>query len=318
MELLASLGDVTRIEKLRQLAAERTANRPWLAEGAVLRDEPKVTEPKSWKTTIECHAAAQSASVQITSTSGGILPAMGVGRRDVVDRRMLELAMTKLRDATTSTAEREVALGTIAAWSGPLPRYEAFLAALVDKHDAIAVRRVLDAKITHANMLGPELVAALWTLEESRDALVAALARNSADDWSARATAAERAAKRAGTDEGGLFEAWALAIVEHSAASTAAETETIDQLHIVIREAVNRAAPIRAVALYEDLLDDFSASLFIKALKRLPRDRQAALRDAGSKLRFNGERGAARKAWLMATRPEKKIQEIQENVAESP
>ena len=61
-------------------------------------------------------------------------------------------------------------------------------------------------------------------------------------------------------------------------------------------------APIRAVA----LLDDLSASLFIRAVKRLPLDRAAALRDAAGKLRFNGERGAARKAWLMATRPLKK------------
>jgi hypothetical protein len=41
-------------------------------------------------------------------------------------------------------------------------------------------------------------------------------------------------------------------------------------------------------------------------VKRLPRDRAAGLRDAAGKLRFLGERGAARKAWLLATRPLKK------------
>jgi hypothetical protein len=41
-------------------------------------------------------------------------------------------------------------------------------------------------------------------------------------------------------------------------------------------------------------------------VKRLPRDRAAALRDAAGKLRFLGERGVARKAWLLATRTLKK------------
>jgi hypothetical protein len=75
---------------------------------------------------------------------------------------------------------------------------------------------------------------------------------------------------------------------------------------MVIREAVIKAAPIRAVTLYEDLVDELSASLFLRAMKRLPRDRAAALRDAAGKLRFLGERGVARKAWLLATRPLKK------------
>ena len=155
-------------------------------------------------------------------------------------------------------------------------------------------------------MLRPELVVTLWQVPDARAALAAALVRNAGDDWSARATACERAALRDGALVDGLFEAWALSLVEHGATSTAAETETTDQLHIVIREAVTKAAPIRAVALYEDLLDDLSASIFVRAVRRLPRDRAAALRDAAGKLRFLGERGAARKAWLLATRPLKK------------
>ncbi len=95
-------------------------------------------------------------------------------------------------------------------------------------------------------------------------------------------------------------------MVELGYAAAAAETETLDQLRTVIRVAATRATPVKAVAFYEELLDDLSASLFVKAVRRLPRDRAAALRDAAGKLRFLGERGAARKAWLLATRALKK------------
>lgn len=297
MELLASLGDLLRIEQLRRLAS--TSTRPC---------EAAFTAPKSWKTTIDCQAAAQAASVQLASTCDGLLPPAGVGRRDVVDRSLLALAMVKLEAPDTSTAERDVALDVIAAWplTTGVPRWDDLLRALAGRGDDTALSRVLDDKIMRSGMLRPELVVALWQAEGSRKSLVAALARNAGDDWAARATACERAAQRAGQSVDGLFEAWALALVEHSATSTAAETETLDQLHIVIREAIARAAPIRAVALYEDLLDDLSASIFVRAVRRLPRDRAASLRDAAGKLRFLGERGAARKAWLLATRPLKK------------
>jgi hypothetical protein len=300
MELLASLGDLERVEKLRRLAMERLRERAVVAA-------PSVTEPKSWKTTIDCQAAAQAASVQIASTRARALPLTGIGRRDVVDRSLLELAFDKLGAGGTAAQERVVALEVIAAWPiGQPPRLDPLLRSLARQGDGAALTRVLDDRIMRSGMLGPELVTEIWQVEGARAALVAALARNAGDEWCSRATACERAAERAGMAVDGLFEAWALALVEHSATSTAAETETTDQLHIVIREAVTRAAPIRAVALYEDLLDDLSASIFVRAVRRLPRDRAAALRDAAGKLRFLGERGAARKAWLLATRPLKK------------
>jgi hypothetical protein len=301
MELLASLGDLERLERLRRLTIE-----PRGARRLAGRAAPDIREPKAWKSTVECHVAAQAASVQIASTCAGTMPPAGVGRRDVVDRAFLALAITKLEAPGTAATERAVALDVIAAWADHAPRWDALLHALVVQGDAASLTRILDDKFMRSGMLRPELIAAIWQVEGARPALVAALARNAGDDWSARATACERAAERDGLDVHGLFEAWALSLVEHSAASTAAETETTDQLHVVIREAVTKAAPIRAVALYEDLLDDLSASLFVRAVRRLPRDRAAALRDAAGKLRFLGERGAARKAWLLATRPLKK------------
>ena len=307
MELLASLADLERLEKLRLLAEERHARPAWLPEGAKLRgEEPKITDPKTWKTTFDCQAAAQSASMQIASIGKRPLPPEGVGRKDVVDRRLVAVAVAKLEDKDAPRLEREVALDVIAAWSEPLLRWDELLGTLVAQGDERGLSRILHDKITKSTMLRPELVARIWTVPGARGALATALATHAGDDWSARATACERAATRLELDVDGLFEAWALALVETSAASTAAETETADQLHVVIRLAVTQAAPVRAVGLYEELLDDLSASYFIRAVKRLPRDRSAALREAAGKLRFNGDRGTARKAWILATRSLKK------------
>ena len=300
MELLASLGDLERLERLRRIATERHVER----NGK--RSEASINEPKSWKSPFDCHAAAQAVSVHTASICARAMPQGGVGRRDVVDRSLVALAVGKLETPGSAATERSVALDVIAAWSEHTPRWDDLLRALATQGDAAAITRILDDKIMRSGMLRPELVATLWQVPGARAALAAALARNAGDDWSARVTACERAALRDGAEVDGLFEALALSLVEHGAASTAAETETTDQLHIVIREAVTKAAPIRAVALYEDLLDDLSASIFVRAVRRLPRDRAAALRDAVGKLRFLGERGAARKAWLLATRPLKK------------
>ncbi len=172
--------------------------------------------------------------------------------------------------------------------------------ALVAQGDEGALRKLLLARSTSGFHLSAAQIVLLWSVA----ALRSVLARNISDDWTARATACERlaAAQDPPVDVDGLFEAWALAVIEESSASTAAETETFDQLRTVIRVAATSATPLRAVTLYEELLDDLSASLFVKAVERLPRDRAAALRDAAGKLRFHGERGAARKAWLLATR----------------
>ena len=168
MELLASLGDLERLEKLRLLAEERHARPAWLPEGAKLRgEEPKITDPKTWKTTFDCQAAAQSASVQIASIGKQVLPAEGVGRKDVVDRRLVALAVAKLEDDDTPRLEREVALDVIAAWSEP-----AAALGRAARHARRAGRRACvcrgscDDKITKSTMLPPELVGS--DLDSSR------------------------------------------------------------------------------------------------------------------------------------------------------
>ena len=310
MELLANLGDLGRVEALRHLANESLR---------MNREEAGVTEPKLWKTTIDCLAAARAAAEQLAATRAGSLPAITdvPEQRQVVDRSLVGLAMTKLVGSQTDQGHRDqghfdpkgprsFAFGVIGAWVGAPSGFDELLFALVARNDGEALARLLHDKAPQGTILRAELVVALWQVEAARQSLATVLALNAGDDWTARITAVERLAQRLGKEVDGLFEAVAFAVVEAGATSTAVETETLDQLRTVIRVAVARAAPIRAVALYEDLLDDLSASLFVRAVKRLPRDRAAALRDAAGKLRFLGERGAARKAWLLATRPLKK------------
>jgi hypothetical protein len=307
MELLAMLGDVERLEQLLRLAPD-----DWKF-GSIEREVERaaalgpVKEPTTYKTTYACRDLAKAVSDATEAAREGTLRA-AVRRADVVDRRLVAIATSTLQGPTSEAAARAIALDVVTAWSDPSLRWDGLLRALGAQGDAAALRRVLDDKITRSGALEPALVAQLWPIEGAREALARALARQADDDWSLRATACERAAAAGSQphDADGLFEAWALALVEQGAASTAAETESLDRLRVVLRVAAARAAPARAVALYEELLDDLSASLFLRALRRLPRDRQAALRDAAGKLRFNGDRGAARKAWLLGTRPAKK------------
>jgi hypothetical protein len=301
MELLAKLGDVKSLRRLRGLAPPARGPHGGKAQPAL-----PFKEATTWKSTAECNEVAEEAAAQTAAATAGALPAL-LRRTDVIDRSLLALAESTLRDeATAGLPVREVAAAVIAAWKGGYP-WEGLMRELVRQGDEVTLRRLLLARITSCYHLTAAQIVLLWSLEGLRGVLTSVLGRNASDDWTGRATACERlaAAESPPADVDGLFEAWALAVVEEGPASTAAETETLDQLRIVIRVAATSATPLRAVTLYEELLDDLSASLFVKAVERLPRDRAASLREAAGKLRFHGERGAARKAWLLATRDAK-------------
>lgn len=303
MELLARLGDVESLRLLRGLAPAPRGALGGGGGGGKAQAGPPFEAAKTWKSTVECNDAAEAAAAQTAAVSAGALPA-AVGRTDVIDRSLVALAERTLRDPETAGQPvREVAVVVIAGWKGGYP-WEGLMRALVAQGDEGALRKLLLARITSGFHLSAAQIVLLWSVAALRSGLASVLARNISDDWTARATACERlaAAQDPPVDVDGLFEAWALAVIEESPASTAAETETFDQLRTVIRVAATSATPLCAVTLYEELLDDLSASLFVKAVERLPRDRAAALRDAAGKLRFHGERGAARKAWLLATR----------------
>ncbi len=299
MELLAKLGDAKSLRRLRGLAPPPRGT----YGGSKAPAGPPFKEATTWKSTVECNEAAEAAAVQTAAVAAGALPAASL-RTDVIDRSLLALAEHTLRDPqTVGLPVRVVAREVIAGWKGGYP-WEGLMRELVRQRDELTLRELLLARITSCFHLTAAQIVLLWSVEGVRSVLMTVLGRSAPDDWTGRATACERlaAAQRPPVDVDGLFEAWALAVIEKGPASTAAETETLDQLRTVIRVATTTATPLRAVTIYEELLDDLSASLFVKAVERLPLDRAAALRDAAGKLRFHGERGAARKAWLLATR----------------
>ena len=292
MELLASLGDEERVNRLGHRAYERPI------------DPDHYRPPETWKTTSECRQAARASARIIADVSRGRLPER-LTRNDVLDIRVVTMARNIL--VTTSS---ESALAVVSAWPRRMnvPELETLLVPIAARGDARSLQQLLANNVKASEQLHPPTIAAVWQVEEARPALVRALVLGRRDFWAPIATATERfaAAREASCD--GLFEAWALALLEAPSMDQAVETESLDQLRVVIRTALQSASPQRAAELYEELLDELSASIFLKALARLPRDRAAAVRDAANKLRFLGERGAARKAWLLATRPLKKSQ----------
>jgi hypothetical protein len=103
-----------------------------------------------------------------------------------------------------------------------------------------------------------------------------------------------------GLSADGLLEEWALAFAATSSHAMAVEAQTPDQQRSVIRAFVERADPLAAATFYADLPDELSASWFLRALSRVPRDRAAAIREAAARAKLTGTRGASRKAWLAA------------------
>ncbi|MBX3191008.1 MAG: hypothetical protein KF819_28690 [Labilithrix sp.] len=295
MELLASLGDLERIEALRVRATERRPEKG-----------PKPHEARTWKTPLECGVVVQAVMEQIAHVSAGRLPPR-VGRRDVIDRALVSLAIRSLRDRTRPAEERDVAARILASTPDRSFELVSLLVDLARAGDAAALEPLLREKLDAASRLPPEATVEVWQVEGARAALAESFVKNAGDDWCARVTACERAAEAAGESVDGLFEEVARRLIEGEQVF-GGETETLDQLRTVVRIAVTECDPIKAVALYGELSDELSASLFIKAVRRLgKRDphRAAALRDALSSAhgrRFLGGRGAARKAWLESTR----------------
>src|SRR5690606_17996933 len=85
-------------------------------------------------------------------------------------------------------------------------------------------------------------------------------------------------------------------------AAEAVAVETADQLRSIITAVVSAAPPADAVATYDALPDALSVSTFLRALRRQPPDRAAAIREAGKKLDQSDTRGQAHAAWLESTR----------------
>jgi hypothetical protein len=226
-----------------------------------------------------------------------------VGTTSFVDRRLADVAIDLLRSPPPSRArivdERALAVEILVATTAPID-FQPILVDLAARGDDESLARILRSKPPTSDLLEHATIVALWQREKVRAEVAEALARGSIDTWSARAWACERVAERDGLDVDGLLEAWALAMLEKGS-SHVADIETIDQLRSVVRVVVDRAPPAQAISFYQQLHDELSASFFVKAVRRAPRDRAAALREAAAKMGTGGSR-AARKAWLEATR----------------
>lgn len=300
LEKLALLGDVEAVEEhSARVHADRIVER-----------EPTPAAPKELKTTIDCARVAAVVREQMRCADRSTMP-RAVESMLFVDRRLIEVAFDIVREGRgregpDDDAKRvyDVALEVVAKHRHPHGAWPLLFAALVQRRDAQALRKILNEKCPW--VFSPEEMVDLWQVEGARSAIVFELMQGVSSDWAPRITAIERAAARRGLSVDGLFEAFAVQLIETGSAATACETESLDQLRTIIRIATTQASPERAAALYEQLPDELSVSLFLAAVRRLPRDRAAAVRAAGEKLKLHGDRGAARREWLKATRSLKK------------
>lgn len=300
LEKLALLGDVEAVEE----HSDRVCN------DEVVERAPVPAGPKEHKTTIDCLRLARMVREHARCADRDTMPKAVEGVL-YMDRRLVHVAFDIVRTGrgreSADDDERrvyDVALDIVAHHRHPHGAWPEVISALVARRDAAALRKILDEKCPW--VFSPEELADIWQVEGARSGVVAELMQGVASSWAAFITAIERAAARRGLSVDGLFEAFVVQLVEKGPASIACETESLDQLRTVIRIATTQASPDRAAALYQELPDELSTSIFLAAVKRLPRDRAAAIRAAGEKLKLHGDRGAARREWLKATRSLKK------------
>lgn len=147
--------------------------------------------------------------------------------------------------------------------------------------------------------LAPDLVVAIWQRASLRAALVNAFAKGT-PAFGAAFEAVERAAARAGASIDGFFEAAVLAQLA-AVPAPALVVDSIERLREVVAVAVRDAPPRAAAALYEAMHDVPAVAAFLRALRRAPVDRAAAIRQAAT-LDDSDPHGAALAAWLRSTR----------------
>lgn len=165
--------------------------------------------------------------------------------------------------------------------------------------DAIDAALVVAIGKCPRSALAPDLVVAIWQRASLRAALVNAFAKGT-PAFGAAIEAIERAAARAGASIDGFFEAAVLAQLA-AVPAPALVVDSIERLREVVAVAVRDAPPRAAAALYEAMHDVPAIAAFLRALRRAPVDRAAAIRQAAT-LDDSDPHGAALAAWLRSTR----------------
>lgn len=300
LEKLALLGDVASVE----------AHMERVHANEITPREPTPAVAKAMKTAHECAELAKTVREQMRCADRRAMP-RAIEKMIFLDRQLVEVAFEMVgagRGAGSVIDEERaayaIALDLVTKHRDSKAAWPKLFERLIARRDVTAMKKILEEKCPYVFTV--EDILALWQIEEVRPAVVTELMNGVSSSWCPRITAVERAAARHGLSAEGLFEAHALRLVEQGPASTAAETESLDQLREVIRIATTQATAERAAALYEELPDELAASIFVRAVRRLPLDRATAIRAACEKLKLHGDRGAARREWIRATRSLKK------------
>jgi hypothetical protein len=275
--LLFSCADVDRlIARAPRSSAEKREPGPW--ELSYLRRRGEVEGDRALADQV---AAAAAGRFDVTDA-----PAF--------DRLYVELARRSLdRDAHAAAV---LAAGGVPFLGAANVLRELFAAPPSDAVDG-AIATALGKCARSA--LAPDLVAALWQRASLRPAIASALAKGKAP-FGASLDAVERAADRVGLPLDGFTRAVVLAQLA-TVPGQALAVDSIERLREVVSLVVRHAPPAAAAALYDAMHDVPSVALFVRALRRVPVDRAAAIRTAASQLDPEPPRTAALSAWLRST-----------------
>lgn len=290
-EKLAMFGDVARLEALADAA-------PTPGDGASL------PIGKRWPNVTFAIAAARRVAAQVRATELGRIERDAFAPPDIplVDRAFAELALGRVRAGISNADERVVLLdvfGQINDFKSTTLVHEL---ATLGAYDVL--ERVLrDFKLS-IEVLSPKTTALLYARGGVvREQLLQALAPQSHTEvWAAYTWAVERAAAASGVDAEGFLEDWALHLLRTNDHDDVPHVVTFDQFRSVTKRVLEAAAPREAAVFFHETPDARSCAIYLAALRKLPRDRAAAIREAATKLDFDGPEGAAKKAWLLETR----------------
>lgn len=218
-----------------------------------------------------------------------------VAPAETFDRRYVELARRSIdRDARAAAV---FAAGG-GAFVGPANVVRELLAA--PPSAAIDAAIVTALEKCPRSALAPDLVAVVWQRQQVRTALASAFAKGK-QPFGASIEAVERAAARQDLSLDGFVESAVLAQLA-AAPGQALVVDSLDRLREIVGIAVRDAPPAACAALYGAMHDVPAIALFLRALRRAPADRAAAIRAAASSFDTADPRTAALAAWLRGTR----------------
>lgn len=296
MELLALLADTTRLAALEELAKSPP------------RREEVGPKPRALLDPSACRKVGRSLAQQARRSLAipdEDLPVLDPDLlRDGVDIAYVTLGARILRACAIAIDDPRRGWARAVLLAGPTDAFD-WVSLAREVHrigDTASAARLLADRIEPRALPG-DLAAELWEAPALRDAIAKVIAKDDAEGWwSRRARGIELATEARGADASGIFTMVVAALGAKDRAKAVALVPSTDDLRVVVRALLDDLPPSTALELYAEFPDALSASVFVKAVRRLPRDRAAALREAAQKTRFDGDHGAALKAWLLATR----------------